>query len=55
MPTIELQKGSEDLSCIVGFKGKENEFKEYKKVFIDNGELRITTIKAYRRTLQRKK
>ncbi|REA61215.1 hypothetical protein DSL64_12210 [Dyadobacter luteus] len=55
MPTIELQKGSEDFSCIVGFKGKENEFKEYKKVFIDNGELRITTIKAYRRTLQRKK
>jgi hypothetical protein len=55
MPTVELQKGSEDLSCIVGFKGKENEFKEYKKVFIDNGQLRITTIKAYRRTLNRKK
>jgi hypothetical protein len=31
-PTVALQKGPEDLSCIVGFKGKEDEFKEYKKV-----------------------
>jgi hypothetical protein len=54
-PTVALQKGSEDLSCIVGFKGKEDEFKEYKKVFVENGQLRITTIKAYRRTLYRKK
>lgn len=54
-PTVELKKGSEDLSCIVGFKGKENEFKEYKKVFVENGQLRITTIKAYRRALQKKK
>ena len=54
-PTVVLQKGSEDLSCIVGFKGKENEFKEYKKVFVENGQLRITTIKAYRRALQKKK
>jgi len=54
-PTVELKKGAEDLSCIVGFKGKENEFKEYKKVLVDNGELKITTIKGYRRTLVRKK
>jgi hypothetical protein len=54
-PTVALQKGPEDLSCIVGFKGKEDEFKEYKKVFVENGQLRITTIKAYRRTLYRKK
>jgi len=54
-PTVELKKGAEVLSCIVGFKGKENEFKEYKKVMIEGGELKITTIKGYRRTLVRKK
>lgn len=54
-PKVELKKGPEDLSCIVGFKGKENELKEYKKVMIEEGELKITTIKGYRRTLVRKK
>lgn len=54
-PEVVLKKGTEDLSCIIGFKGKEGEFKDYKKVLVENGELKITTIKGYRRALQRKK
>ena len=53
-PSVELKKGAEDLTCIVGFKGKENEFKEYKKVSVENGELKIKAIKGYRRALQKK-
>jgi hypothetical protein len=54
-PTIVLNKGPEDLSCIVGFKDKEDAFKDFKKVYIEKGELKITTLKTYRRTLNKKK
>ena len=54
-PSIVLKKGPEELSCIVGFTGKEGEFKEFKKVMIDNGELKITPLKAYRTGLVQKK
>lgn len=53
-PTVLLKKGPEDLSCIIGFSGKEGEFKDYKKVIVENGELKINTIKGYRRALSKK-
>ena len=52
-PVVELKKGAEDLSCIIGFKGKENEFKEYKKVMVEDGELKITPLKSYRMTTKK--
>lgn len=53
-PVVELKKGAEDLSCIIGFKGKENEFKEYKKVMVQDGELKITSLKSYRMAPKKK-
>ncbi len=53
-PKVLLNKGSENLTCIIGFAGKEGEFKEYKKVHVEDGELKITNIKGYRRTLSKK-
>lgn len=54
-PVVILKKGRDDLSCQVGFKGKEGEFKEYKLVIVENEQLTIKAIKGYRRTLVRKK
>lgn len=54
-PEVLLRKGPDPLSCVIGFKGKEKEFNEYKMVFIENQQLRIKAIKGYRRSLQRKK
>ena len=52
-PVVEMKKGPEDLSCIIGFKGKENEFKEYKKVVVEDGELKITALKSYRKAVKK--
>tara|TARA_R110002124_G_scaffold198013_4_gene365044 strand:- start:1101 stop:1580 length:480 start_codon:yes stop_codon:yes gene_type:complete len=50
-PTIELKKGPTDFSCIVGFLDKENTFKDYKIVEVVSGQLKIRTLKSYRRGL----
>jgi hypothetical protein len=55
MPKVELRKGKEEQSCIIGFLDKAGEFKEYKLVQVKNQELKITTIKHYARTLYKVK
>ena len=54
-PVVELKKGRDDLSCQIGFKGKEGEFKEYKLVVVEDEQLTIKAVKGYRRALVRKK
>jgi hypothetical protein len=48
-PRPVVQKGKEKYSCIIGFMDNDNQFREYKKVFVtDNGRnLRITALKHY--------
>jgi hypothetical protein len=48
-PRPMLQKGKEKYSCIVGFLDNDNQFREYKKVFVTNNgrNLRITALKHY--------
>jgi hypothetical protein len=48
-PRPVLQKGKDKYSCIIGFMDNDNQFREYKKVFVtENGKnLRITALKHY--------
>lgn len=47
MPKIEIKKGPERFSCIIGFLDKNNQFKEYKKVYVKNNVLKVTTLNHY--------
>ena len=47
VPKVIIQKGSAPLSCIIGFLGKQGEFKPYKKVCIEKDQLKIITINKY--------
>jgi hypothetical protein len=47
-PKIELRKGKEPLSCIIGFLDKKNEFKEYRLVSFRNDQLHFKTLNNYR-------
>jgi hypothetical protein len=46
-PKVEIRKGKEPLSCIIGFLDKKGQFKEYKKVAIRNEQLKFTTLNSY--------
>jgi len=46
-PKVEIHKGKDDYSCIVGFLDKKGEFKEYKQVAIKDNEMKLTTLKRY--------
>jgi len=46
-PKPELQNGKDKYSCIIGFRDKENKFREYKLVSVSGNELKITTLKHY--------
>jgi hypothetical protein len=46
-PKIEIRKGSDDYSCIVGFFDRSNNFKEYKLVSAKDGKLKITVLHHY--------
>ena len=50
MPKVEIRKGAEENSCIVGFLDKKGDFKEYKSVALKNKQLKIKTLKYYART-----
>lgn len=39
--------GDEKYSCIIGFLDKQGLFREYKKVYVKNDQLKITAIKRY--------
>ena len=47
MPEPVIKKGEEQYSCIIGFLDKENKFREYKKVYVKDNVLKITTLKHY--------
>ena len=46
-PVVEIHKGADDYSCIVGFLDKNKEFKEYKEVAIKGEQMKYTTLKRY--------
>lgn len=46
-PKPVIQKGDDKYSCIVGFMDNHNEFREYKKVYVKNDELKVTSLKHY--------
>ena len=47
MPEPKIQKGPDKYSCIIGFMDNHNQFHEYKKVYVQNDELKITALKHY--------
>lgn len=49
MPKVEIRKGREKESCIVGFLDKQGEFKEYKLIALKEKQLKISTLKYYAR------
>ena len=46
-PKIELRKGKEPQSCIIGFLDKKGAFKEYKLVSTKNDRLKINQLASY--------
>jgi hypothetical protein len=46
-PKPVIQKGDDKYSCIVGFMDNNNQFREYKKVYVKNDELKVTSLKHY--------
>ncbi|AXY73983.1 hypothetical protein D3H65_08300 [Paraflavitalea soli] len=46
-PRPEIRKGPENYSCIIGFLDKDNQFREYKKVYVVGERLKITALKHY--------
>ena len=47
MPKPVIQKGENKFTCIVGFIDNHDQFREYKKVYIKNDELKVTSLKHY--------
>jgi hypothetical protein len=47
LPKIEIHKGKEPLTCIIGFLDKKEVFKEYKKVSFKNDQLHFSTLNGY--------
>jgi hypothetical protein len=47
LPKPVIQKGPEQYSCIIGFMDKDNNFREYKKVYVKANTLKITALKHY--------
>lgn len=47
LPKPVIQKGPEKYSCIIGFMDKEDQFREYKKVYVTGNHLKITALKHY--------
>ena len=46
-PEPVIKKGNEPFSCIIGFMDKDKKFREYKKVYVKNNVLKVTTLKHY--------
>ncbi len=46
-PKVEIIKGKDNYSCIIGFRNKKNEFKEYKSVSVKGNQLKISQVKSY--------
>lgn len=50
-PTVKLEKGDQELTCIIGFLDKEGAFKEYKRVEVIGDQLKIRQTKGYGRSV----
>ncbi|MEO7310936.1 MAG: hypothetical protein ABIX01_11100 [Chitinophagaceae bacterium] len=46
-PQPVIKKGIAQNECIIGFLDQEGAFREYKKVHVVDGNLKITTLKSY--------
>jgi len=46
-PRPQIKKGDKDHECIIGFLDDKDVFREYKKVSIVDGDLKVTTLKSY--------
>ncbi|WP_205512031.1 hypothetical protein [Longitalea arenae] len=46
-PKPVIQKGEDKYSCVVGFMDNHDQFREYKKVYVKNDQLKVTTLKHY--------
>jgi hypothetical protein len=46
-PKIEIHKGTDDYSCIVGFFDKASNFKEYKLISAKDDKLKVTVLHRY--------
>lgn len=46
-PTVQIRKGEEKYSCIVGFLDKDGQFREYKKVYVKENVLKVKVLKSY--------
>jgi hypothetical protein len=46
-PKPVIKKGDDKYSCIVGFMDNNNQFREYKKVYVKNDQLKVTSLKHY--------
>ena len=46
-PVVQIKKGPEKLSCIIGFLDKEKRFREYKMLSATNDKLKLTVLKSY--------
>ena len=47
VPKPVIQKGEDKYSCIVGFMDNHDQFREYKKVYVKNDQLKVTSLKHY--------
>ena len=46
-PTVQIRKGEEKYSCIIGFLDKDGQFREYKKVYVKENVLKVKVLKSY--------
>ena len=47
LPKPVIQKGEDKYSCIVGFMDNHDQFREYKKVYVKDDQLKVTSLKHY--------
>jgi hypothetical protein len=46
-PVVQLKKGPETYSCIIGFLDKKGAFREYKKAYVNKEKFKFTTLNHY--------
>jgi hypothetical protein len=51
-PQPVIKKGTAKYECIIGFLDQQGAFREYKKVHVLDGNLKITTLKSYAITVK---
>ena len=51
-PQPQIKKGAGEYECIIGFTDQQGTFREYKKVHVVDGNLKITTLKSYAITVK---